>query len=170
MIRNLDHKRKTKHNWTRDIILVLLGCGLVVGIFTSESRFNFDPGTMLLGASSDELVYFAGSPNPAELGLTKDDLKPVYDFARRSAKHFKQVEIQLERQDSYGTIKDSTMLRFLIILRFNDKSEMKSVYTRATVGTLPKKIAWRMREDMKKYFALKKKTRGKKINTVTNTM
>ncbi|MBU1247856.1 MAG: hypothetical protein KKB70_04085, partial [Proteobacteria bacterium] len=120
--------------------------------------------------TSSELVYFAGGVVPESLGLDKAAMKPVYDAAAKNKRHFKQVEIHLERQDSYGTLSDSTELRFYIILRFNDGQEMTSLYTRTTRKGLARKIAWRMEEDMGKYFELIKKNRGKKIEGVTNTM
>ena len=170
MIRNLDTKPPKKHNWTRDIILVLLAIALVVGIFNASNRFNFDTGKMRMDRTSSDLVYFAGDLVPEKLGLDKVAMQPVYDVAAKNKRHFKQVEIHLERQDSYGTLSDATELRFYIILRFNDGQEMTSLYTRTNRKGLARKIAWRMNEDMGKYFELIKKNRGKNIEGVTNTL
>ncbi len=169
MNKNLNFKTKKKHNYMRDVILVIIALVLVIIFFKSKSELSFNPEDLRQAHSSNARLVFNGPMGIKDLGLNANDLKPIDRFIKGNAKHFKQVRVHVERQDSYGKLKDSSELRFFLVLKFNDNSEMKSVYTRSNLKGLTRKIAWRMKEDMNKYFTIKKENRDKNVSNVTNT-
>ncbi len=169
MDKNLNFKIKKKRNYLRDVILVVIALVVVIVFLKSKSELSFNPDDLRQANSSDARLVFNGPLSIKELGLNAQDLKPIDRFIKGNAKHFKQVRVHVERQDSYGKLKDSSELRFFLVLKFNDNSEMKSVYTRSNLKGLSRKIAWRMKEDMSKYFTLKRENRDKNVSGVTNT-
>lgn len=171
MIRNLDSKSKKQHNYKRDMVLIIVALVLVVAFFQCKNRFFFDATQMNKRTiRSHEKIVYKGPATPTGLGLTEKDLAPVDRFAKTSGRHFEQIQIFIERQDSYGKVTDSTQLRFYTITHFFDGAEIKSVYTPTTRSRLAARIVRRLRGDMEKYFSVKKKMQGKDIKGFTNTM
>lgn len=171
MVRDLDVKKRKGYNYKRDLVLVVIALVVVAFYFQSENRFFLNPTKdKKTTVESHEKIYYAGPTIPEDLKLTAKMLAPVDRFAKVNGKHFKQIKIYIERQDSYGGIKDSTEVQFYTVTKFNDGTEIKSVNTPSTLKKLPARIARRLKDDMKNYFATKKKNRGTNIKDFTNTM
>jgi hypothetical protein len=163
--------QKSPHNYKRDTLLILIALVVVVVYFRSENRFFFDASrTRHQGVKSHEKLVYAGPVTPTDLKLTAKKLAPVDRVVAQNAKHLKQIKIYIERQDAYGTLKDSTQLRFYTLTRYNNGATIKSVYTPCTLKQFPRRLARRLKDDLTSYLTVKGKHGDKKIEGFTNTM
>lgn len=176
MIRDLDRTKRSrkKHNYTRDAVLVFIALAVVIFYFGTDSRFSLNPQHTKTKSTieSHEKIVYAGPILPEDLKLTAKKLAPVDRYVKKNAKHFKQIRVHIERQDSYGGVSDDMELRFFVETTYNDGAKVKSVYTPCTLKQLPNRIVRRLRDDMTNYFSTKKKIRGTgtDIKEFTNTM
>ncbi|WP_022663005.1 hypothetical protein [Paucidesulfovibrio longus] len=162
--------RRKPHSHVRDLLLVLLGVGLVIIFFSSQSRFNFTSRNMTDKERIVRKVVYDGELEPKNLGLSPEQLRPLDDLLAEETRNLRQIRIHIERQDRYEKLSDGTELRFWCVLTLDNGSTVRTVISRTRRDGLISSLTRRIRDDLEKYRSSARKMGKERIDSFTNTM